>query len=822
MKQFVSVLGFLIIFYWADPAYAARLYGRISEKGGDAIPFANLFVMGSSMGTTANLEGYYSLELTPGSYEIIYRSIGYKQQTVKLIISGMDQELNISLEPETYQLKEVKIAANAEDPAYEIIRQAQRKRKFYLEEVDAYRCKAYVKSNQRLLSYPKTFFGQKVDMSPFIDTVTNIIYLSESVSDLSFRRPDRYKEHMISSKVSGNPQAYSFNQGSDMTLSLYENNIGVGNLTPRGIVSPISSNALFFYSYVLEGSFQESGEWIHKIRVTPKRKSDPVMTGHIYIVDKKWNFHSTDVFFTKEQQMEFIDTFRIQQTYIPVDGNIWMPFSSQYSFAFNVFGFKGNGEVLGIFTQYNLKPGFPKDFFDAQILKVESDANKKDSSYWETVRPVPLSPNEVVDYERKDSIREVRESAPYRDSVDKEVNKLTFAKIINGYRWQNTARRESVFLSSALQNFQFNTVEGWNTGISLRYQRLPWPEDLRSISIQPSLRYGFSNKHWNGDLDFKYQYNVRKSAYLKLQGGKNVFQINDQNPISELVNSMYSLWARKNYMKLYEKGFVLLEHRSQLFNGFDVKLKAEFAERKPLINTSDYSITSKSTRDYTANTAVHYDLREVEVAKHSLFRTEAEIKLRFRQEYIDRPEARFIRGSRYPSVFLTHRAGWTTSGSKTGFHYVQATIGDQLRLGLLGRLQYRVIAGDFLKGSDPSFTDFRHFNGNKTWFSAFRIDDFRNLEYYAYSASSAFLEAHAEHNFGGFLFNKVPLLRKLKLQEIAGFHFLHTRNSDAYFELTAGIEKLNLFRLELFTSVRDGQRGSIGFVFGIKRTLFVQ
>src|SRR4029079_6273565 len=110
---------------------------------------------------------------------------------------------------------------------------------------------------------------------------TRIFYLSESVSELFFRKPARTKEIMISSRVSGDPRTYSFNQSADLLISFYENLLKLGNLTPRGIVSPIGSNALFYYHYRLEGTFVENGVTVNKIQVIPRRKNDPVFTGHI-------------------------------------------------------------------------------------------------------------------------------------------------------------------------------------------------------------------------------------------------------------------------------------------------------------------------------------------------------------------------------------------------------------------------------------------------------------------------------------------------------------------------------------------------------------
>src|SRR6185369_4265374 len=111
-----------------------------------------------------------------------------------------------------------------------------------------------------------------------------------------------------------------------------------------------------------------------------------------------------------------------------------------------------------------------------------------------------------------------------------------------------------------------------------------------------------------------------------------------------------------------------------------------------------------------------------------------------------------------------------------------------------------------------------HFNGNQTFISGFGLTDFKLLNYYQYSTTDPFIEAHAEQNFGGFILNKIPVIRKLKLNEIAGFHYLHPEHSvlKNYYEFSFGIEKLNVFRIDFVTSFADGKKASTGFVFGIK------
>jgi hypothetical protein len=108
--------------------------------------------------------------------------------------------------------------------------------------------------------------------------------------------------------------------------------------------------------------------------------------------------------------------------------------------------------------------------------------------------------------------------------------------------------------------------------------------------------------------------------------------------------------------------------------------------------------------------------------------------------------------------------------------------------------------------------DYNHFDGNQTIFSSFQLNSFQLLPYYRFSNTNPFVEFHFEHNFQGFIFNKFPLLRKLKLDEIAGVNYLTTDNLHQYYEIFAGISKLDLVRLEVVGSYAK----ELGYMRGIR------
>ncbi|HMT29126.1 MAG TPA: DUF5686 family protein, partial [Bacteroidia bacterium] len=428
-------------------------------------------------------------------------------------------------------------------------------------------CDVYIKGLQKITRQPEKFFGIDVDLSEFVDSVSGIAYLSESVSKFHFKKPDGIKEVMISSKVSGSNRAFSFNQASDMDFNFYENIIDVSGLSERGFISPISSNAMLYYKYRLDGSFFENGHWVNRIEVIPKRKSDPVFGGYIFIQDSTWRIHSTDLYLTKESQVQFVDTLRVYQTFIPVtsDESIWLKGSVTFRFVFSAFGFEGNGNFVGIFTGYEVNPEFGKKFFKGPVMKINADANKRDTTYWELMRPIPLTIEESQDYLKRDSLQVIKETQPYLDSLDKVSNKFKFGNLLRGYTYQHRYSKTEISFSSMLENVQFNTVEGLTLGLGIDYEKKLKNEKI--ILADLTIRYGFSNYKWSGDAGIQYNYNIKKFGFVKIEGGDDLVQFNEAAPISPIINTSYTLFGEKNYMKLFRKQFGKASARLEPVNG---------------------------------------------------------------------------------------------------------------------------------------------------------------------------------------------------------------------------------------------------------------
>jgi hypothetical protein len=811
-------LPFAVFLLFGFSVYSQQLSvsGKITDETNKPIPFASVYIKNTTKGTSANSEGEYILQLNPGTYAVQYKAVGYKQETRKLDLST-SQVVNMVLKNETYQLKDVIVNGGGEDPAYAIIRKAIKKRKSHLNEVDAYTCEVYIKGLQKLLAAPKKFLGidvQKAARENGLDSNRRgIVYLSESESKYSFRKPNDVHEELISSKVSGRNKAFSFNRATDMKVNFYENIQDWEGLSNRPLISPIADNALFYYNYKYVGFSIENGETIDKIQVIPKRNYDACFQGYIYILENTWRIYGLDLFITKKQNINFVDTLRLNEQFFPVNAKIWMPSSVKFEFTAGLLGFKFGGYFISIYKDYDLEPTFAKKEF-AEVLRINQGVNKKDSIFWENERPIPLTEEEKTDYKNKAVLAKKRESKVYLDSLDKVNNKFNLSRFeLNGYHHSNRYKHVYFDLDPLLALSSFNTVEGFSLNYGASYRKRVDSLYNRYLIISAKAGYGFSDRKFKGTVS---GFVPLGDFTLGINAGSAIIDLNNTEPISPSTNSLYSLFERQNYEKLYQKQFISATLHKRITGGWLATVGAEWADRKWLPNSSNYSYFNPGNRTYTSNNPL-LPAQDVPLfPENQSFKLTLRTTYDFSDKYETFPTGRRYLPSPYPTIGFSYIKGIKNFlGSDVDYDLVSADVSkSNISLGVLGRTSFYIGVGKFLNNSSLYYPDYKQFAGNEILFYKGGISSFLMLNYYNFSTYTQYLEVHLEHNFSGFILNKIPLIRKLKLQEIVDVNYLSTPTIKNYAEWGAGIQYLN-FRLMYGRSYNSGSATNSAIRLGI-------
>lgn len=804
-------------------SFFAQIKGSIKDASGMPIPAATIIIENSYNNTTSNENGFFELNVTKlGKYTVVFQCLGFKAQKKTIQVEAFPYLLNVELQEEKYELKEV-VITNKENPAIPIIRNAIASKKNNSEKLTKYKADFYSRGLFRIKDAPKKILGQEVgDFEGALDASrSGILYLSETVSKLQFQKPDKMKETILASKVSGKDNGFSFNNAGQVEFDFYENYLPF----QVNVISPISDNAFQYYKYKLDGVFWSAdNQLIHKIKVIPIRDTEPVVEGDIYIVENSWAIYAVDVNVKGyRMQTPAIDNLQLKQnfSYNTTDA-IWIKNTQSIDFIAGFMGFNVSGRFTYVYSNFELEPKLDKKSFTREVLSFAKEANKKDNSFWNAIRPIPLTEEETKDYVRKDSIQTLRKSQKYLDSVDKKNNKFRLSSIVTGYNYKNSFNNLSLNYTGFLRAIQYNTVQGYHLTSGFSYVKRN-PENRTFFSIGTSFNYGFSDKQFRPKIVYSQKFNSISDATLTFAAGREAMQFNEAKPIAPIVNSISTLFFENNFLKIYDKNFVKVTYGQELINGLFGNVFLDYSERKPLWNTTSYVVVNTKDSFSSNNPLIPSENTIPVIQKHNLVTFGTRVKINFGQEYWSRPDGKFsIPNDKYPTVYFAYEKGFGGSEKRYDFDYLSSKITKDFSMGNKGVLGLSVAAGKFFHGDAIAFVDYKHFNGNQTHIGqADRyLNVFNLMPYYANSTKDAFMEIHSEYDDKGYLINKIPIVNRLKANLIFGYHNLLLPTKKPYQEASIGLDnlgfgKFKVFRLDYVRSFASGS-SSEGIVFGLK------
>ncbi|MGZ2369668.1 DUF5686 and carboxypeptidase regulatory-like domain-containing protein [Ancylomarina sp. YFZ004] len=846
---------FILLFcLFSFKGHTQQLSGNISDLEGKPIPFANIFIKELATGTTSNIDGQYHLDLPEGDWQLHYRYMGYKTKEVKVSMGQNNMELDVALAPQTYQLKEVKILASGEDPAYFVMRKAIGMGDYYTKQVSEYTNKVYLKGSGKITSVPRLFKKKLAEE----DITVGRVFVTENISKIHFQLPNKIEEEVISIRSSGlddqvNPMRFS-------TLNLY-------NTRDEGFISPLDKAAFTVYKFQLVSLFEDQGRTINQIKVIPKRKGKDLFNGFIYIAETFWNIHSADL--KLKLPMTHV---HMHQIYAPVSKDVWMPVSLDYKIKFKGMGFGLEGMYVASIKDYEviLNPDLDHDYLNqeelarkqetedinklsnteeskvlsakeierkaeiqtllekpdmknadmrklARLMEKDNSKNKKekvrepleikiekvkmakgaktkDSLYWDEMRPIPLSKDEKISFVQKDSIVKVKNTPEYKDSVRRANREFKFDHLLWGktYKYKESNSRLSTPGLLSFDKVSYNTVQGFTFDAPFSYSK----SDTLGHYFQANsdLTYAFSREHLDFTLGSKYRYNGMKRAWLGFKAGSKTVDFNEYSGIDPMLNMITSLYYKDNHMKLYDKNFVNIWHQTDLSNGLNLYTRLEYANRKQLYNNNKFYFTGPKDNKYSPNAPVGIN--------PDLIRDNKALTLTARLEYTPRHRYTVKKGVKrmtsyhsQPTFGLLYKQGIKgILDSETDFSFLEASVKQEFQMGFNDRLAYNLKAGSFLSNKQTYFADYRQFGTSKPVFMiGGDMNTFRLLDYYQHATNKEYAEAHVQYTSDRFLLKRLPILNNsLAIQEKIFVNYLTHAGKKNYWEVGYGLTQIFL------------------------------
>lgn len=873
-RPFLLLLAMLFL---CTTAYCQQsgVHGTISDETGIPLSFATIFVKQLGTGTTANVDGFYEILIPEGRYELVFQHLGRKSEVRLVEIKQGLTELNITLVPQEILLQAVTVNADDEDPAYSIMRKAIAKANYHRNALDSYSARVYIKGAGKLKDYP--WLAKKAMKKEGIEK--GRVFISESVSEIKFTRPNKFEEKVISIRSDGkdnntSPNGYIFG-------SFYEPEVA-------GTISPLSPKSFSYYRFEYLGTFKDREYEVSRIKVTPRSKGDNVVDGMIFIVENDWSIHSLDIHTIK---MGIHIYMKVMCG--PIEDKAWLPVSHQFKVEGKIFGFEFEYNYLASVSNYKIavnpeiyterievvdekkdqslareveekqkeirKNNPPagksqalqerlaageeitrkelktivktyekeerKQQKEPEVLsdvsfKIDSAAYKKDSLYWAEVRPIPLTREEIKGYEKSDSISVVERAKAEGDTLKRSKHKgFQPWDILIGDHYK-VGKHANFRIYTPMGGF--NTVEGFNLIYRVAFGTILQDTNKTRITIRPLVRYAFAREKLSGYLNFS----LRNNNYrLDLNGGRYVSQYNLDDPILPIVNTFTTLLLEENLMKIYERDFLDLRYRKKINPYFSISSNWSWSDRSELMNNTDFTLVDrKGIEGYTPNRPFSEEVIDTGFPAHQALTGSLGITARPWLKFRIRNGHKNEINSSSPAISLDYRKGFdAVLGSDVHFDQIELGLKHEFKVGVKGNVDFWLRGGMFLSSDKMYFMDYKHFLGNQTPFSTNDpVGSFRLLDYYRFSTADKYFSANAHYQFRKFLVTTIPVVRLAGIRENVFVNYLATPTSKNYTELGYSIDGiLRIFRLEAAAAFRDGKYLDYGFRIGIATSIAV-
>lgn len=746
---------------------AQVLSGKISDESGNPIPYATVYVKEIRFGTTSNDIGNYELKLREGTYSILFQSLGFESAERRVEIHPGTTTLNISLKIKSYQLQGVKITPGSEDPAYAIMRKAIGFAPYYQNQISKFNAEVYLKGTfkfKKIAWYVKRMAKSEGEADEL--PKEGALYLTESVNEVRFTAPDKY-EQTVKIIQSNFPD----NGGDDpmqfINASLYQPKIGE-------IILPLSPYAFNHYKFRYEGFNMEGKRVVNKIMVIPRRKSQQLMEGFIYIADDYWNLHAAEL------SVETIfGLIKIHQNFSEVEKNVWLPVSHFFEIFGKIMGnefdvnYTASVKYKDIALNTNVKP--PIKLNDIQVAKTEEvkeevqtlTKNKtKEEKRSEKIEEL-LQKDELSNRDMYKLSKLMREDVKEKDTAQNKSLELkdnysrikidSLARKGDSALWQSirpvaltpeeldgvkkmattVEKKDSVKTQPDSVNQKPSIIndilfgESWQIdSISyISFSGLLSPSRVRfntvdgfvygigfryrkkSFFIRPVIDYAFNRKTLMGLVESGFEYAPLKRGEFSLIVGSSSTDFNRINGVNVLGNSVASLFFKTNYMMLYEHQFVEAENKIDLANGLRLKTSINYDNRTMLENNTDYSFYAKENRYYKPNIPLNDTAFGSYTPNHQS--TVVKISLSYTPRYYYRMihSKKYMVDSRYPTFFIGSTFALPgIAKSDADFVELSGGIKHSIRIEPSNDFSYRVEAGTFILHDKLYFTDYKHFN----------------------------------------------------------------------------------------------------------------
>lgn len=728
----------------------------VDVRTGEPIPFAQAVFVGSKLGTVADMDGHFHLENNQGLVTVQVAFVGYKKQLITLKPNRVVKEMRIELEPDVYQLKEVVVTSSRRkerysrknNPAVDLVKDVIAK-KDSLRPQGEYTVQNYEKlimaldkfdfdfeRNELLEKF--SFLRKYVDTAQFGQTPVLTVSLREVLAEehhkgSSVERRELTRRMQGIDKVLEKEGLGANLDAMFQRIDIFDNNI---EIMLNRFVSPLSSSlAISYYHYYITDTVMVDGDRCVELMFVPVNKESFGFTGHLYVTVEGHALKKYTITVPPQINMNFVSNLSIEETFAQQPSGKWI--SDEVNTFAKFYIFKNMRQLYAHHTVHAYEGGPIADSLAGKVF---------DKQAWNTLRPVPLTGKESVIDSLVTELRRVPEFNVAVKAVE---------IIASGYIATADDRSESMFDLGPIYNFvSLNPQEG----VRLRVGGMTTANLSDHWFMNGYMAFGTK------DLRLKYNataiYSFRPKEYHPFESLRHALYFSTmydlENPgqstdLMDRDNILMSRWPTADPTAMQYVRRTKLRYEHEWENRLSLDAWVQYSDNEPAGSLSYQRIQTDGS------------LRKVE----QFSEWQAGLQLRYAPGeplYNNRMgrESPFNLSKDAPVFRLRHTVGLLDGN----FPYQRTDIIGETRIWLssFGHIDTRVHTG-VVWNRVPMPGLFTPQSNFSLYLSPNSFTLMRPMEFVA----DQWLALHATYYLKGWILNRIPLVKKLRLREVVSF-----------------------------------------------------
>lgn len=775
----------------------------VDWQTGDSIPYANAVYRNLKLGASSDANGHFSIARKVGE-QLTITAIGYKPRYIK-ITAHTARELKVTLIADSKQLQGIVVKAKRrhkysrkDNPAVELMRRViAAKKQTHLENHDYYQYDKYQKVTMGINNLtPDELEGSmfkkapwlldQVETCPYNNKLILPISVDETLTQHLYRKSPRdEKDIVLGQSTKGISKLIQTGEALNTIvkdlfkdINLYDDHI---DLLQKRFPSPIGSTAISFYHFYIDDTVYVNQDQCIRLQFMPANQQDFGFRGELYVLnDSSLHVKKCDMQLPANTGVNFVDAMKFQQEFTKLSNGEWALTTDNMIAELKLTDLLQRAIVIRTtgMTNYAFAPIEDKQFKGKAKIIYDTNAKMRDNEFWAAHRTTQLTKSEA--------------------GMDSFIKRMANTKHFKWVIFASKALIENFIETGSEDKPSKFDIGPVNTFISKNF--------IDGIRLRASARTTAKlNPHWFFEGYYAYGTKSRRSYY----DAKVTYSFNkpEYQPIEFPVRTI-SFESTSDVESPSDK--YLKHNKDNIFMTFrPVKVEQMYFVNRQKINfnwETDYGLATslelRTESNRPTGKLVYEKMDGTLVDKLRMSEVILGFNYRPGQSYVNSKQKRMTVNLDAPEFNVTHTMGIKHFlGGDFNSNLTEVSIYKRFWLGSWGHIDTRVQGGaqwnkvpfQFLITPPVNTSYFEH----QGTFNLMKGLEFLNDRYAQFNLA---------WDLEGKIFNRLPLIKKLKWREYVAFKGMWghlTDKNNPYLPQNANDTELYKFPVDTRVMTRD-------------------